>query len=90
MSQKRTGRNCRPTFEISEAGHLLATRHSSKAGTKLATKAKAEKAKRKKKGCLNGTGNTFKLTAKQKKNLPLALQKAIIAHHRKMGKKIIN
>lgn len=90
MKKKKSRQNCRPTYEISQAGHLLATRHSSKAGTTLATKAKAEKAKRKRRGCLNGTGGTFKLTAKQKKNLPLALQKAILAHHRKLGKKIIN
>lgn len=90
MRKKKSRQNCRPSFKISQAGHLLATRNSSEAGSILATKAKAEKAKRKKRGCLNGTGGTFKLTAKQKKNLPLALQKAILAHHRKLGKKIIN
>ena len=80
--------NCRPTFKISKAGHLLSTNHHSRSGTLLATEAKRNKQKRKAKGCLNGT--TFQLSAKQKKNLPIALQKAIIKHHRKNGKKIID
>ena len=80
--------NCRPTFRISQAGHLLATKNSSKAGKVLSTEGKREKRKRKKRGCLNGT--TFQLTPKQKKNLPKSLQKAILSHHRKLGKTIIN
>lgn len=81
--------NCHPTFRISHAGHLLATKGSTRAAKVLATEGKAEKRKRKKRGCLNGPSGTFKLTAKQKKNLPAGLQKAIIAHHRKLGKRII-
>lgn len=81
---------CRPTFRISHAGHLLVTKGSSRAGRVLASEGKEEKRKRRKRGCLNGAPGTFKLTAKQKKNLPVALQKAIIAHHRKAGKRIIN
>lgn len=88
MKSKR--KTCRPTFRISEAGHLLSTTGSSKAGSILSRDGKAEKHKRVKRGCLAGTGSTFRLTAKQKKNLPKALQKAILAHHRKLGKKIIN
>lgn len=90
-SKKRSSRsNCRPSFHISEAGHLLATKGSSKAGKTLSTEGKAQKRKRIKKGCLNGVGGTFKLTAKQKNNLPKSLQKAIIEHHRRLGKKIID
>jgi len=88
MARKR--KNCRPTFHISEAGHLLSTRGSSKAGRILATEAKKQKARRKKKGCLNGPPGTFKLTDKQKRNLPKHLQKAIIEHHRRKGDKIID
>ena len=87
---KRNQINCRPTFRISEAGHLLRKKGSSKAGTILATEGKAQKRKRKARGCLNGTGGTFRLTASQKKNLPKALQKAILAHHRRNGKTIID
>ena len=86
---KNKGAGCRPTFRISHAGHLLVTKGSTRAAKVLATEGKAEKKKRKKRGCLNGPAGTFKLTAKQKKNLPAGLQKAIIAHHRKLGKKII-
>lgn len=82
--------NCRPTFRISQAGHLLATRGTSKSGSVLSREGKKEKKKRKAKGCLNGPPGTFKLTAKQKRNLPVSLQRAIIAHHRRLGKKIID
>lgn len=87
---KRKKKNCRPTFRISQAGHLLKTKGSSKAGSVLSKEGKTEKRKRLKKGCLNGTGGTFKLTAKQKKKLPKALQKAILSYHRRKGKKIID
>lgn len=82
--------NCRPTFRISQAGHLLATRGTSKAGSVLSHEGKKEKKKRVARGCLNGPPGTFKLTEKQKRKLPLKLQKAIIAHHRRLGKKIID
>jgi hypothetical protein len=84
------GKNCRPTFRISQAGHLLKTKGSSKAGSVLSKDGKSEKRKRKKKGCLNGAPGTFKLTDKQKRKLPQSLQKAIVSYHRKKGKKIIN
>ena len=80
--------NCRPTFEISRAGHLLATKGSRKAGILLSTEGKRQKAKRRAKGCLNGPPGTFKLTDKQKKNLPKSLQKAILNHHRQLGKRV--
>ncbi len=85
-----TGKNCRPSFRISKAGHLLATKHSPKSGSVLSKEGKKEKAKRKSRGCLNGTGGTFKLTDKQKRKLHINLQKAIIAFHRKKGKRIID
>ncbi|MGZ4063844.1 MAG: hypothetical protein ACXVP0_12800 [Bacteroidia bacterium] len=81
--------NCRPTFRISHAGHLLATKGYSKSGKVLSKEGKKEKAKRLKRGCLNGPAGTFRLTEKQKRKLPLKLQKAILAYHRKKGKKII-
>ncbi len=87
--KKRKRSNCRPTFHISEAGHLLATKHDSDAGRILSTEAKKQKAKRKKNGCLNGTGNTFYLTEAQKRKLPKALQKAILEYQRRKGKTII-
>ena len=90
MKAKRSSRNCRPTFRISEAGHLLATTGSARAGSVLSHEGKKEKKKRQKRGCLYGAKATFQLTAKQKRNLPKALQKAILAHHRKLGKKIID
>lgn len=85
-SKKR--KNCRPTFRISMAGHLLKMKGSSKAGSILSADGKAEKRKRKNRGCLNGPTGTFKLTEKQKKKLPKHLQRAIIAHHRSLGKRI--
>jgi hypothetical protein len=88
MARKR--KNCRPSFHISEAGHLLSTKGSSKAGRILATDAKEQKRRRKKRGCLNGPPGTFRLTEKQKRNLPKHLQKAIIEHHRRKGDKIID
>lgn len=88
MTKKKT--NCRPSFRISEAGHLLATKGTSKSGSVLSKDGKREKAKRKAKGCLNGTDGTFRLTDKQKKKLPLKLQKAILAYQRKKGKRIID
>lgn len=87
---KKRSSKCSPSFRISHAGHLLVTKGSSRAGRVLASEGKEEKRKRKKRGCLNGAPGTFKLTAKQKKNLPIALQRAIVAHHRRLGKKIIN
>ncbi len=90
MAKKSKKINCRPSFRISEAGHLLATRRTSKSGSVLSKEGKREKAKRKAKGCLNGTGGTFRLTDKQKKKLPINLQKAILAHQRKKGKRIID
>ncbi len=81
--------NCRPTFKISMAGHLLKQKSSSKAGSILSAEGKAEKRKRKKRGCLNGLDRTFKLTERQKRKLPKSLQKAILAHHRSLGKRII-
>lgn len=88
--KKRKKINCKPSFRISEAGHLLATKGTSKAGSVLSREGKKEKAKRKAKGCLNGTGDTFRLTDKQKKKLPLKLQKAILAYQRRKGKRIID
>ena len=90
MATKKKKSNCRPSFRISEAGHLLATNGSSKAGSVLSKEGKREKTKRRAKGCLNGTGNTFRLTDKQKKKLPVKLQKAILAYQRKKGKRIID
>jgi hypothetical protein len=86
-TRKRRSKNCRPTFRISMAGHLLKVKGSSKAGSVLSTDGKAEKRKRRKRGCLNG--GTFQLTEKQKRKLPKSLQKAIIAHHRRLGKRIM-
>jgi hypothetical protein len=90
MATKKKKSNCRPSFRISEAGHLLATNGSSKAGSVLSKEGKREKTKRRAKGCLNGTGNTFRLTDKQKKKLPVKLQKAILAYQSKKGKRIID
>ncbi|MBA2613347.1 MAG: hypothetical protein H0U95_15370 [Bacteroidetes bacterium] len=90
MAKKSKRINCRPSFRISEAGHLLATNGSSKAGKVLSQEGKKAKAKRRSKGCLNGTDGTFRLTDKQKKKLPLKLQKAILAYQRKKGKRIID
>jgi len=88
--KKRKSKNCRVLFRISQAGHLLRTKGSRKAGSILAAEGKREKKKRLKRGCLNGPEGTFKLTAKQKKNLPLHLQRAILNYHRKQGKVIYN
>jgi hypothetical protein len=94
MSMKRKARkrpnNCRPPFQISEAGHLLSTQGTSKAGRTLSKEGKAAKRSRMSKGCLHGAAETFQLTSKQKKNLPKALQKAILSHHRRLGKRIID
>lgn len=89
-AQKRRKSTCRPTFQISEAGHLLSKKGSSRAGRLLSTEGKKQKRKRLKKGCLNGVGGTFRLTDKQKRSLPKSLQKAILEHHRKLGKRIID
>lgn len=86
MTKKRI--NCKTSFEIRQAGHLLATKGSSKAGRILSSKGKAEKAKRLQRGCLNGPAGTFKLTERQKRNLPKALQTAILNHHRRLGKTV--
>ena len=88
MAKKKKSGNCKILFHISKAGHLLRTKGSSRGGTVLASEAKREKKKRLKRGCLNGPEGTFRLTAAQKRNLPKALQKAIINHHRRMGKTI--
>jgi hypothetical protein len=90
--RKKTGTSasCRPTFRISQAGHLLRKKHSSKAGSVLSTAAKAEKRKRRKRGCLNGPEGTFRLTEKQKRRLPKRLQKAILEHHRKKGARVMS
>jgi hypothetical protein len=85
---KRKSKNCRVLFHISKAGHLLRTKGSTKAGKVLASEGKREKQKRLRRGCLNGPEGTFQLTAKQKRNLPENLQRAILNHHRRMGKKI--
>ena len=86
---KRKSKNCRVPYRISEAGHLLKTKGSRKAGSVLSREGKREKQKRRSRGCLNGPAGTFKLTEKQKRKLPKKLQKAIIEHHRRLGKKII-
>jgi hypothetical protein len=88
-TKKRKKGTCRPTFRISEAGHLLSKESSSEAGRLLSTEGKRQKNKRLKRGCLNGVEGTFRLTEKQKKKLPLVLQKAILAHHKKLGKRIL-
>lgn len=88
VKKKATKTNCRPTFKISSAGHLLRVEGDSHAGSVLSREGKSQKAKRMKKGCLSGTKGTFQLTAKQKRNLPKNLQKAILEYHRKRGKKI--
>ena len=88
-TKRKKSRNCRPTFRISEAGHLLQTAHSSKAGMVLSREGKAQKRKRQKKGCLNGSSGTFQLTEKQKRKLPKQLQQAILKHQRSLGKRII-
>lgn len=87
--KSKSSRNCRPSFRISEAGHLLATTSRPKAGSILSREGKKAKKKRQKRGCLYGVKETFQLTAKQKKTLPKALQKAILSYHRKNGKRII-
>lgn len=89
MRKTSKKKNCRPSFRISQAGHLLVTKGSSRAGKMLSTEGKTEKSKRKKRGCLDGTGGTFRLTAKQKRNLPLAMQRGLIAYQRRLGKKIL-
>ncbi len=86
MAKKKS--SCRPTFKISQAGHLLATKGYSKAGSILSSEGKKEKKKRRARGCLNGPPGTFRLTEKQKRNLPKHLQKAILEHHRSLGKKV--
>jgi hypothetical protein len=86
MAKKKS--SCRPTFKISQAGHLLATKGYSKAGSVLSSEGKKEKKKRRARGCLNGPPGTFRLTEKQKRNLPKHLQKAILQHHRDLGEKV--
>ncbi len=87
--KKSTTLNCKPSFRVSEAGHLLAVRGSSKAGRILSSEGKEEKRKRLNRGCLNGPPGTFKLTEKQKRNLPKHLQKAILEYHRSKGDKLL-
>ena len=65
MAKKKI--SCRPTFRISQAGHLLKTKGTSKSGSVLSKEGKEEKRK-----------------------LPKNLQKAILAHQRSLGKRIIN
>jgi hypothetical protein len=81
--------SCKVTPRATAAGHRLATEAHSQSGTYLATTAKKEKKARKDRGCLNGPPGTFKLTAKQKRNLSPAMQKGILAYQRKLGKKVI-
>ncbi|HYG53139.1 MAG TPA: hypothetical protein VD905_19705 [Flavobacteriales bacterium] len=137
MKSKSKSRKCATPLHIRQAGHNLKVRHSSKAGTILATLGKRDKIRRVNAGCVDGlagvvklkttrtknatktlyavpvsefkkiqgcsmkttrkgrrlagtTGGTFSLSAKQKRNLPPQLQKAIINHHRKQGKRIVN
>ncbi|MGZ4089112.1 MAG: hypothetical protein ACXVNM_08545 [Bacteroidia bacterium] len=91
MARKKKKRsNCRPSFHISEAGHLLATEGSSEAGSVLSSEGKRQKKRRMKRGCLHGLGEVFSLTPKQKRNLPKALQEAILEHHRRKGRKIVD
>lgn len=92
MAKKKKGKrvNCKISYRISEAGHLLAKKGYSKAGSILSSEGKAEKKKRLAKGCLNGPPGTFKLTDKQKKKLSPKLQRAIIEHHRRKGDRIID
>jgi hypothetical protein len=87
MAKKKRA-SCRPTFKISQAGHLLATKGYSKAGSVLSRDGKREKKKRRARGCLNGPPGTFRLTERQKRNLPKTLQRAILNHHRSLGKTI--
>jgi hypothetical protein len=87
---KKKSKKCRPSFKISQAGHLLSTKGTSKSGSVLSKDGKREKKARLKRGCLNGPAGTFKLTDKQKKKLSPNLQKAIIAYQRKKGKRIID
>lgn len=94
MKKKTTRRTsakctCKVPFKIRNAGHSLKKSGSSSAARTLATDGKKARSNRRKKGCLNGPPGTFKLTAKQKKNLPKALQEGIIRYHKKQGKKII-
>jgi len=86
MAKKKS--SCRPTFRISQAGHLLATKGFSTAGSVLSREGKKEKKKRRARGCLNGPPGTFRLTEKQKRNLPKALQRAILKHHKDLGEKV--
>jgi hypothetical protein len=88
MAKRKKSSNCRVLYRVSQAGHLLRTKGSKKAGSVLASEGKKEKRKRLKRGCLNGPEGTFRLTAKQKKNLPKHLQRAILNHHRRLGKVI--
>ena len=90
MAKRKKSGNCKILFHISKAGHLLRKKGSSRGGSILASEAKREKKKRLKRGCLNGPKGTFQLTDKQKRNLPISLQKAILNHHRKQGKTIYN
>lgn len=81
---KRKPRSCKPTYRISQAGHLLKTANDSSSGSVLSRDGKKEKAARRRRGCLSGVkpkGKSFKLSAKQKRNLPPALQKAILKFH---------
>lgn len=88
MAKKK--RNCKIPYYISEAGHLLRTERNSYAGSFLASVGKQHKRKRRKRGCLNGPKGTFRLTTKQKRNLPTNLQKAIVNYHRRLGKTIVD
>lgn len=84
--------NCRPTYRVSKAGHLLRTEGDSEAGSLLATEGKRQKQRRRAKGCLSGLSGAaipkrkFQLTERQKRKLPVALQKAILNYHRSKAK----
>jgi hypothetical protein len=90
MAKRNKGKHCRVPYRISEAGHLLSTKGTRRAGSVLSSEGKRDKAKRRKKGCLNGPPGTFKLTVKQKRNLPKSLQRAIVEHHRRKGDRIFD
>lgn len=92
MKQKKKSavtHRCKPPYHISEAGHLLSTKRSRKAGSTLSREGKVAKRKRISRGCLHGAATTFQLSPLQKKHLPNGLQRAIIERHRRLGKRII-
>lgn len=81
--------HCTISPRVTAAAHRLATEGHPPSGRTLATTAKAEKAKRMGRGCVNGTPKTFKLSAAQKRKLSPEMQRGIIAYQRKLGKRIV-